>query len=101
MATRPISIDISDKPELLALIEQLLAAGEPRELRHGDSVLGVLTPPVARGKKRGDISRELTPEAVAAFEAAAGGWRGNVDVDRFIEENYEARQASVRPAVEL
>jgi hypothetical protein len=101
MATKPASIDISDKPEFLALIEQLLAANEPRELRHGDAVLGVLTPPVARSKRRVNVPRETSPEAVAAFAAAAGGWRGNVDVDRFIEDNYEARRASVRPAVEL
>lgn len=101
MTTRPASIDISDKPELLALIEQVLAAGEPRELRDGDAVVAVLSPKAGSTVQRARSRREATPEQVAAFEAAAGGWRGNVDVDRFIEENYEARRASIRPAVEL
>ena len=36
-----------------------------------------------------------------AFLSSAGGWAGLVDTEKFIKENYEQRNRSIRPPVEL
>ena len=98
MTVKPAPLDISDKPQLAALVRELLADGRPRELRRCDEVLGVLSPVAHRARRR---RRESTAEEIAAFESAAGGWAGNVDVDRFQRDNETSRRISTRPPVEL
>ena len=46
------------------------------------------------------VGRKKTKADYEAFLASAGGWR-DVDVDRFLKDNYESRNRNIRPPVEL
>ena len=98
MSTARKAINIRDNPELLRLVEEMNAAEGPLLLRRGDTELALLTPiKRPRARKR---TREHTDADRAAFRAAAGSWR-DVDVEKFLADNYESRRISSRPPVKL
>lgn len=51
--------------------------------------------PKAPSRRRGRTAADY-----AAFLSSAGGWK-DMDVDKFIDENYRSRRISSRPRVEL
>ena len=98
MAKELASIDISNIPELLRLVEEVRKSEKPRVLRRDSEDLAILMPtklPSKRKPKRG-----RTKEDYEAFRAAAGSWK-DVDTDKLIEDIYESRRRSSRPPVDL
>ncbi len=93
------SIDISDSPELLRLVEEVRASKEPRMLTRDNEQLAVVMPVGARSGKR----QRKTPTVadLEAFRSAAGGWKDIVDTDKLVENIYESRRISIRPRVDL
>lgn len=98
MASEYARIDISNVPDLLKLAEDVNRTRRPRILRRANEDIAVLMP-VHHAARR---STKHTPSAedIAAFEAAAGGWK-DVDVDRFLADNARSRQTASRPPVDL
>jgi hypothetical protein len=89
------SLDVSDRPELLRLAEEVRDSGTPRLLRRGDESLARIVPLKPAGHARkATIARK-------AFLQSAGSWKGLIDPDRCIADIYESRQISSRPPVEL
>jgi hypothetical protein len=99
MAKELTSVDISNAPDLLHLVEEVRRTGQPRLLRRDSEDLAVLSPVTTIRKRR--RKRETTAADREAFLSSAGGWTGNVDVDAFLKENYESRDHSSRPPIEL
>jgi hypothetical protein len=85
-------IDIDDVPTLLRLVEEAESAGGSILLRRGGTDVARVDP-VRTTKKRG--RRVITEADEAASRAAAGGWRGLVDVERFHVDLEESRRLSV------
>lgn len=98
MAKELTPVDISNTPDLLQLAEEVRRSGQPRVLRRAGEDLAVLSPVATRAKRR---SKRVKTEADReAFLSSAGGWRGLVDVDQFLED-LEASRRLTRPPVEL
>jgi hypothetical protein len=96
MASEPKVIDVSNYPDLLRLVDDI-HDDEPRVLRRGGEDVAVLTLLPGRPDP-GDLSPDT--DDVAAFLAAAGGWRDLIDAEQFKHDVYAAR-GSDRPTVEL
>lgn len=96
MAAHVETLDIDAIPELARLADEVAATGRPRSLRRRGVEVAVLQP--ARSARR---RRSPTAKDIEAFLASAGGWKGNVDVDRFLTDVYESRDRPSRPPVEL
>ncbi len=97
MAKAMKSIDITNRPDLVDVAEEVRATGEPRLLRRNDEEVAIitpLTPAPARPPKAPATQRlkpkKLTEADLAAFHSAAGGWK-DVDTDKLIEDIYAAR----------
>ena len=99
MLRKPNSIDVSRIPELLRIAEQVGKSREPRILRRDQEELAVVMP-LARIPRRRRRVRVRTKEDLEAFSSAAGGWK-DLDTDKIVEEIYEDRRRSIRPAPEL
>jgi len=97
MAARIDALDIDTMPELARIADEVAATGRPRSLRRGGREIAVLQP-VDRTRPR---RRKPSEKDVDAFLASAGSWKGNVDVDRFLQDIYESRDRPSRPPVEL
>lgn len=91
MTSEPAAIDISDRPDVAEFVRMLLAAGEPRELRRGDEVLGVLSPATAR---RTEAESPASPN-LQALEDAAGSLAGLIDAEAMHRANAESRHLSI------
>jgi len=98
MARARKTIDISDLPELLRIVEEVRASEEPYVLQRENEDVAVLMPVAPAGKRR--RKRERTQADYEAFLSAAGSWK-DVDVDAFIADIYESRRRSSRPPVKL
>ena len=101
-------VEISDESDLARLVEEARDAGGTLvlSLHHTPvAVIRSLSLPVEEGGDGDDGEpfvfrpRPKTEADWAAFEAAAGGWDGVVDVERFLEDNRRSREASIRPPV--
>lgn len=99
MAREIKRIDISNTPELLRLAEQVRTSREPRVLRRDSEDIAVLMPVSPARRRR--VARTPTKADEEAFLSSAGGWKDNVDVDKFLADNYESRSHSFRPPVDL
>lgn len=105
MDSKPLeSIDVSDLPDLLRLVDEVRFGAEPRLLRRGDQALAVLTPlPFRRqppnGKRRGAV-RPPSPEQREIMLSAAGSW-SDIDADRLIERIHATRDEDDRPPIDL
>jgi len=93
---KSIPVDVSNAPELLRLAEEVQATNTPRVLSRGSEPIAVVTP-----VRRHRAKRTVSKEDYEAFLASAGGWKGNVDVDKFLRDNEESRRISTRPPVVL
>ena len=97
MAHEIIPIDITNAPELRRLAEEVAKTRTPRVLRRDDEDIAVLSPAPARKRRS---RRARTAADLEAFRSSAGGWKGIVDVDKFLNDIDESRRLS-RPPVEL
>jgi hypothetical protein len=96
MARATKSTDLRELPGLERLAEEVRATGEPHLLtRDGEEIAVVV--PVRRNRRK----PTHTEADLRAFQSAAGAWRGLIDVDRFIDDNYQTRARSSRPPVSL
>jgi hypothetical protein len=96
MAEASKSIDISDMPQLRELAEDVRARNEPRILVRDNEVVAVIVPISTADRLVGETSSDL-----AAFYAAAGSWKGNVDTEKLKQDILESRRISTRPPVDL
>lgn len=81
---------------LASIFERVISEGEEVVVETGAGELVSLKPIVHAKPRR----RTKTKEDYEAFLASAGGWK-DVDVDSFLNDNYESRRISTRPPVEL
>ncbi len=98
MAKEITPLDVTDAPDLLELAEEVRRSGQGRVLRRNSEDIAVVMPVPPRSnrntrKGRTDVDREV-------FLSSAGGWKGNVDVEQFLED-IEASRRITRPPVEL
>jgi hypothetical protein len=98
MASEYARIDISNVPDMLKLAEDVNRTRRPRILRRANEDIAVLMP--MQHMTRRPTKHAPSAEDIAAFEAAAGGWK-DVDVDRFLADNARSRQTASRPPVDL
>lgn len=105
VAKRMETIDITDKPDLVDVAEEVRTTGEPLVLRRGGEDLAVIRPvtKAAIRPPKSPAMRRLKPKRLSeadreAFLSAAGGW-ADVDTDKLIEDIYAAR-AVQRPSSE-
>ena len=68
MATHPITIDISDRPELLRIAEEVEATQKPRLLKRDNAPIALLTP--VKKKQSSQAKSKAIKEALAL----AGAW---------------------------
>ncbi len=102
MAHETKTVEIDNEPTLLQFFNEVRESGEALVVTHGGKELVVVLPPeqFARGEGRTHV-REKTEADLQAFRAAAGGWRGKVDIEAFKRNNAESRRISSRPVVKL
>ena len=100
MAQELRPLDISDLPDLRALVDELRRSREPRVLRVDSEDVAILTPVTAASQRR-PRARTKTAADYDAFHASAGSWDGIVDVEQFKRDNAASRQIATRPSVEL
>lgn len=82
-------VDVSMHPDLLRLTEEVLNTGRPRVLGRGGEAVAMIVP-LAGAPGKHHAKRELSPEDIKAFRAAAGSW-ADIDVDRFLSDEDAAR----------
>lgn len=100
-ADREESIDVDTIPELARLAEEVAKTGRPRALVRDGVKIAVLEP-LRPAKPARRPRRKLTEEEkLAAFRAAAGGWKDIVDTDRLLADIYASRDQPPKPPVEL
>jgi hypothetical protein len=99
MADEMIYIDISDVPDLLRIAEEVQMTRTPRILRRDSEDVAVLMPVAPTRKNK--TKHAKTKASYEAFRMAAGGWKGLVDTDKLIDDIYESRRISTKPAIEL
>lgn len=100
MAVERETIDISNNPDLLRLVEEMRRRNAPTVLTRGAEDMAVVTP-VADGATKRRTKREKTQEDRDAFIQAAGSWKGLVDAEELKAYIYERRKTKNRPAVKL
>jgi hypothetical protein len=94
-----IPVDVTDAPEVLRLAEEVRRSKVPRILRRNGEEIAVLTPVPATRTRWSKAKTEADEEA---FLASAGGWRGVIDVVKFIEDLDESRRHFGRiPSLQL
>jgi hypothetical protein len=89
-------IDITNKPVLLRLAEEVRAAGRPRVLQRDHEDVAILMPIPARHRR----AHQDKTIALDGLRASAGSWKGLVDAEQLKREIKEAR-GSDRPDVTL
>lgn len=92
-------IDISNVPELMRIVEEMLANRQPRILSRDDEDVAILMP-VASTPER-PTEQEKSESDYEAFLSAAGSWNGLIDPDKLIADIYESRRLSTKPPIEL
>lgn len=92
-------IDISNVPELMRIVEEMLASRQPRILSRDDEDVAVLMPVASPPEPT--VQQEKTGADYEAFLSAAGSWNGLIDPDKLIADIYESRKLSKKPPVEL
>jgi hypothetical protein len=92
-------IDISHVPELMRIVEEMLASRQPRILSRDDEDVAVLMPVASAPEP--PLQQEKTRADYEAFLSAAGSWNGLIDPDKLIADIYESRKLSTKPPIEL
>jgi hypothetical protein len=89
-------VDVSDRPELRDLAEEVARSGVGLVLQENGRALATISPMTPRRKFK---PTKKTKAQLEAFWSSAGGW-ADVDVDEFMKYVYEGRQSS-KPPVDL
>jgi hypothetical protein len=103
MATERETIDISNNPDLLRVVEEMRRRNVSAVLTNGNEDVAVVTP-VANMPRRGgkrSHGRQKTEADVDAFLSAAGGWKDLVDTERLKRDIAESRARSSRSPIQL
>lgn len=88
------SIDISDMPDVIKVVEHASKSGRSISLRQGQAVVATVQPTI---KKRTPPRRgKLTQEQIDRAMSAAGSWR-HIDAEEFIAQVYATREMDDRP----
>ena len=90
------SIDISDMPDVLRLVEEANARDRPIILKRGDDELATIRPVERDVPPR----KQMTGEQIEALRSAAGSWEG-FDSEAFLEQLYAERELDHRPPITL
>jgi antitoxin (DNA-binding transcriptional repressor) of toxin-antitoxin stability system len=88
------AVDVTRKPDLLRLAQEVHDTGAPRLLSRAGEPLAKIVP--IKTKKR-----DKRAAAHEAFLRSAASWEGLIDADQFVSNIYESRSRSSRPPVEL
>ena len=99
MAEDHQTMDISNNPDLLRLVEEVRRSNSPLILRQDDREIAVILP-IANGRRRRG-KRVKTQEDYEAFLAAAGSWKGLVDTEKLKRDIAESRAIPSRPPPDL
>ena len=76
------SIEIGESPDLVRIVDEIAAGGEPVVLRRNGRDLAILEPLTEGTIHR--ARRELTPEEIEAFESSGGAWKDLPDADELV-----------------
>ncbi|MHB8646759.1 MAG: hypothetical protein ACYDAR_13295 [Thermomicrobiales bacterium] len=99
MASERETIDISNNPDLLRLVETMRQRNASAVLTNGTENVAVVTPVGDAPKRRGKRAR--TQADHDAFVQAAGSWKGLIDGEQFKAYIRERRKTANRPSVKL
>lgn len=88
------SVDISDMPDILRLVNEAASLDQPLVLRRGAKVVATVSPVFD------DDNGHLTADQIESLRAAAGSW-ADLDADTFLEQVRSDRDNSDRPIAEL
>ncbi len=94
------TIDISNNPDLLRLVETMRERNTSAVLINGAENVAVVTPVGEAGTKR-RTKRVKTQADYDAFVSAAGSWKGLIDAEAFKGYIRERRTTASRPSVKL
>src|SRR5258708_7969161 len=91
-------LEVSARPDLLSIAEEVKASGIPRVLERNGEAIAVVTPLQRAQRSPGKKSHK--DSHLEDFLAAAGSW-SDVDIDSFLADVAESRQRSSRPLPDL
>ena len=91
------TIEISNMPDLVRIVEEVRKSKTPRVLSRRKKPVAVLRP-IDGKRKRAKGTK--TRKDYEAFLASAGSWK-DVDTDKLVRDIYESRRISSRPPIEL
>jgi hypothetical protein len=98
MVARRKVIDIDERSDIHRILEELRVDRSTVVLRESGEEIALLQalPPTDFDAPGGGLSDAEVEE----FRTTAGGWRGIVDIEQFLNDNEESRLRSTRPSVE-
>ena len=99
MAAERRVIDVEDLADFVRLVEEVRDSQESRVIRRAGEAVAVISP--LRPNRRRRHQRVITEGDLDALRSAAGSWGDHIDIDKFLEDVYAARDLDDRPPVEL
>jgi hypothetical protein len=99
MASERETIDISNNPDLLRLVETMRQRNTSAFLTNGAENVAVVIPVGDEGPKK--TTRGKTQADHDAFIQAAGSWQGLIDAEQFKAYIRTRRKTANRPPVKL
>ena len=94
-----VAIDISSAPDLVHIVEEVRATGEPRLLRRGGEDVALLMPVPGASVRRKRRAKSDADRAAAL--SSFGGWKGLVDARKLKRDLTESRRIPPRPPIEM
>lgn len=103
MVTESETIDISNNPDLLRVVEEMRRRNAPAVLTKGNEDVAVVTLIVGmpKGAAKRPHGRRKSQADIDAFLSAAGGWKDLVDTEKLKQDLAESRAHSSRPPIDL
>jgi hypothetical protein len=97
MSRETETIEISEMPDVLRLVERVQKGRTARVLSRKDKPVAILRP---IGGERKRTKKAISKKNYDAFLDSAGSWK-DVDTDTLVKDIYNSRKISSRPPVEL
>lgn len=94
------TIDISNNPELLRLVEEMKRHNRSTILSNGTQKVAVVVPMDDKTPRK-RTKKAKTQADYDAFAAAAGSWKGLIEAEEFKAYIRERRKTKNRPSVTL